>query len=167
MKPWVWKWSAALGGANPALASRQRGILLAAALVLLLGSCTPNVNFGPLAVSVEDMGGNLARMEGSVDITDTCITIHDPSGTTFLPIWPAGRTRWDPVLRRVVFLRRDGREVALRQGDYVELGGSGRESSWGDLLGSVRWARRPNVACTTEWAWFVGDADHEAPAFEQ
>lgn len=107
--------------------------------------------WGPLAV-VRSTGDD-ARTEGTLRITEECVFIES-QGEIALLVWPADRTAWDPVARRVSFRRSNGQLVAMQSGAAVALGGGGSSAARDS---HVDWIASPAPSCLTRGRWFVSD----------
>ena len=140
--------------------SRQQ---LAIVLALFVSGCSlgGDGGWGPLAV-LESDGYDLARTEGTIRITDTCVLLENGDEVALL-IWPADRTRWNASDGTIEFETLSGRTVTLASGQRVALGGGGwsaAEASNPDheaLLAGIDWISAPDPACPTDTWWGVGE----------
>jgi hypothetical protein len=133
------------------------------ALVLLVrGMLTPMPPTGPLAIVESQPGSPQARNEGVLEITDECVRLVHPDGTSMLVIWVRGSVTWNATDRSIAVSTPDGRDLTLRNGDAVVLWGGGGPADTLERAGS--WVRRPGEACKPP-NWFlavdVGVADEE------
>lgn len=132
-----------------AIAVAIGGISLA---VLLRGTLTPLPPTGPLALVEPQPASAQARTEGVLDITDECVRLVHPDGTSSLVIWLRGSVTWNATDRSIAVSTPDGRDVTLRNGDAVVLGGRGGQAAELETAGS--WVRRPGDACQPP-EWFL------------
>lgn len=123
--------------------------------------------WGPLAVLVFG-GTDMARNEGVIRITDTCVFLNS-QGEDILLLWPDVLTTWDAEQRAVVFERieglvRDGEPiVTVVDGDPVVLGGGAGPpgSALGEVwIETVDWVAPPRPECVTPSTWGIGDVSH-------
>jgi hypothetical protein len=110
--------------------------------------------WGPMAVSRERVGGDFARTEGVLRISDQCVVLESGGrdGTSDILVWWRDQVRWDPDERRILFQKRDGNVIQLRDGQYVSAGGSG-----GRNVAAFDWAAEPDRNCPPHSYWSVGD----------
>jgi hypothetical protein len=118
--------------------------------------------WGPLAVARAG-GGDTARTEGTLVITDTCVFL-ERRGTRELLVWPVDRTTWNPGTVSVSFQNPDGEVVTVRSGDRVVLGGGGWSEAEDGLsaeewVATLDWAAPPAPNCVTEEKFFVSDIE--------
>ncbi len=123
-------------------------------------STAPVATWGPLAVIPPPDGADSARTEGTLRITEACVTLERGSEVTLL-FWPADRTAWGEGTRTVTFENFDGSTVAVGDGDAVVLGGSGDSAaesgtSGEDRVASMEWVAPPASSCPLGAWWFVG-----------
>lgn len=136
-------------------------------LIALAESATPATpsngsggKWGPLAVVPPQDGADTARTEGTLRITDTCVFLDGPGGSSLL-VWPADRTNWNAQTRTIAFSNFDGSTVSAGDGTAVVLGGSGDSmdesgtttEAW---LARTPWVTRPADSCPLESRWWVG-----------
>lgn len=121
----------------------------------------PRANaWGPLAVIPPQDGADQARTEGTLHITETCVTL-ERAGEVQLLFWPADRTTWDAEVRAITFENFDGTVVTVADGDSVVLGGSGDSElesgrSGEEWVDSMEWVAPPAGSCPLETRWGVG-----------
>jgi hypothetical protein len=121
----------------------------------------PSANvWGPLAVIPPQDGADQARTEGTLRITDTCVTL-ERLGEVQLLFWPADRTTWDGMARAVTFENFDGTVVTVSDGDDVVLGGGGDSElesgrSGQEWVDDMEWVAPPDTSCPLETRWGVG-----------
>ncbi len=120
--------------------------------VLLRGALTPMPPAGPLALVEPQPASAQARTEGVLDITDECVRLIQPDGTSSLVIWLRGAVTWDATERSIAVSTPGGRDLTLRNGDAVVLGGRGGQAAELETAGS--WVRRPGEACNPP-EWFL------------
>jgi hypothetical protein len=123
-------------------------------------SGSPANTWGPLAVIPPQDGADTARDEGTLRITDTCVTL-ERAGEVQLLFWPADRTTWDGVARAVTFENFDGTVVTVSDGDDVVLGGGGDSElesgrSGEEWVDGMEWVAPPDTSCPLETRWGVG-----------
>ena len=134
-------------------------------------SGSPAVAWGPLAVVPPQDGADSARNEGTLRITETCVTM-ERRGVVTLLTWPADRTTWDGASRTITFENFDGTIVTVADGDDIVVGGSG---SGGESEGepgmsaeawieSREWVAPPARSCPLEVRWDVGALERVASA---
>ncbi|GCD19425.1 hypothetical protein ACFO3K_00460 [Cellulomonas algicola] len=107
----------------------RRRPALAAAALLALGGCAGQeggsgvVEGGPVAyVTPSSDGGDAALLEGTVSVTDVCLTVVDELGQRWLPVFQRPRTTWDGTT-----LTYDG--TSYTDGGHIRLGGGGSGST--------------------------------------
>jgi hypothetical protein len=123
-------------------------------------SASPVKTWGPLAVRPPQDGTDMARNEGTLRITDTCVYLEDPGGDLWLLSWRANQATWSEQSRAITFENfwADGSVVTVRDGDYVVLGGSGGGAAESGESGE-EWVRRgdwvapPAPSCALD-RWF-------------
>lgn len=78
------------------------GLTVGTVLVLALAACsgpeggTGIVEGGPVAyVTPSTDGGDDALLEGTLQVSDSCVVIVDASGQALLPVFQRPRTTWD------------------------------------------------------------------------
>lgn len=156
---------------SPDASARSRNrigmiLLVATALVVSVG-CNPNTDeieatrFGPLAVVPGNPGGDQARIEGILQITEDCVSL-DERGEEVLLVWPEDRTSWDAGSQAVQFQRADGTSSTLQDGDQVAFGGGGESVDEGgrsseDWVAAIEWVAEPKPMCIADSRWFVTD----------
>lgn len=126
-------------------------------------SAAGSIEWGPLAVYPPQDGADDARNEGTLRITDTCVTLERLGEVTLLT-WPADRTTWDEASRTITFENFDGTIVTVADGDVVVVGGSGSggESegepgmSAEEWIESREWVAPPARSCPLDQRWGVG-----------
>lgn len=130
------------------------------------GSAGP-VDWGPLAVSTDYLGGNLALTSGVLRITESCVLLEAPDGRTTLPVWWKDRTTWDAAARVIRVENAGGTVISFGDGQRISLGGSGTAfrnapqaeiTPWETWLDRIAWEVEPDPACSPDEAWSVGDA---------
>lgn len=123
-------------------------------------------DWGPLAVSESNLGGDAALASGRLVIGEDCVFLEGSDGQRTLLVWWSEQTRWDAATRRISFKRPDGTVIALEGGRDVRLGGSGTQLAgdesepavpWDSWLSGVDWVAPPAEACETGSTWSVGD----------
>lgn len=78
---------------------------------------------GPVAfVPDHTEGGDDALLTGEMEVTSTCLIIHDDVGQTWLPVFQRPRTTWDGDT-----LTYSGR--SYQSGSRISLGGGGIENT--------------------------------------
>jgi hypothetical protein len=120
--------------------------------VLLRGTLTPLPPTGPLALVEPQPGLPAARTEGVLEITDECVRLVHPDGTSSLIIWIRGSVTWNATDRSIAVSTPDGRDLTLRTGDPLVLTGGGGTAATLETAGS--WVRRPGEACKPP-EWFL------------
>jgi hypothetical protein len=157
----VWR----LGNDGLALVAYERQFSIDE-LVALAESASPatpsasGATWGPLAVVPPQGGADTARTEGTLRITDTCVSLDGPGGSSLL-VWPADRTTWNAQTRAITFANFDGSTVSAGDGTPVVLGGSGDSKdesgttteAW---LARTPWVARPADSCPLDSRWWVG-----------
>jgi len=139
--------------------------IAAIGLVILLSDSLFMSQTGPLALVEPQAGRPQARTEGIVEITDECVTLVEPTGTSSLIIWFRGEAEWDATDRTVHVTTPDGRTLTLHSGDSVVLTGGGGSAATLESAGS--WVRRPGATCTPS-RWFLSvDVQRAAPGGNQ
>jgi len=126
-------------------------------------SASSAIAWGPLAVFAPQDGADTARNEGTLRITDSCVTLERLGEVTLLT-WPADRTTWDGASRTITFENFDGTVVTVADGDVVVVGGSGSggESegepglSTEEYLDRIDWVAPPASSCPLDERWGVG-----------
>jgi hypothetical protein len=127
-------------------ATPARYLVVSALAGLLLTGCsapsdgTRIVEGGPVAY-VEQLSedGMDALLTGTVELSDTCLTIRDDSGYRWLPIFQQPRATWDGTT-----LTYDGEQYA--DADRISLGGGTVDPAAADYV--------PD-ACDVNGAWLV------------
>jgi len=107
---------------------------------------------GPLAIVEPQPGSPQARTEGVLDITDECVRLVHPDGSSTLVIWFRGSVTWNATERSIAVTNPGGGDLTLRTGDPLVLGGGGGSAATIENAGS--WVRRPGPACTPP-NWFL------------
>lgn len=126
-------------------------------------SASSSIEWGPLAVYPPQDGADQARNEGTLRITDTCVTLERLGEVTLLT-WPADRTTWDQATRAITFENFDGTVVTVADGDVVVVGGSGSggesegepSMSAEEWIESREWVAPPARSCPLDERWGVG-----------
>lgn len=126
-------------------------------------SASSALAWGPLAIYPPQDGTDDARNEGTLRISDTCVTLERLGRVTLLT-WPADRTTWDPASRTITFENFDGTTATVADGDEIVVGGSGSgDESEGELgmsveewVGSHDWVAPPDPSCPLDVRWGVG-----------
>ncbi len=126
-------------------------------------SASSAIAWGPLAVYAPQDGADSARNEGTLRITDTCVTLERLGAVTLLT-WPADRTSWDETTRTITFENFDGTIVTVEDGDVVVVGGSGSGGegegepgmSIEEYLDRIDWVAPPASSCPLDERWGVG-----------
>lgn len=126
-------------------------------------SASAAIAWGPLAVYPPQDGADSARNEGTLRITDTCVTLERLGEVTLLT-WPADRTTWDERSRTITFENFDGTTVTVADWDVVVVGGSGGGSeseaegglSAEEYLDRIDWVAPPASSCPLDSWWGVG-----------
>ena len=121
------------------------------------------IAWGPLAVFPPQDGADSARNEGTLRITDACVTLERLGEVTLLT-WPADRTTWDEASRTITFENFDGTIVTVADGDDVVVGGSGggteSEAEGGisseEYVDRIDWVAPPASSCPLDSWWGVG-----------
>ena len=166
---WVWPlvacWSLAIAslgacGTNPEPTSLDATATAAASTPASLDPSPPPSVWGPLAVVPPQEGSDSARMQGTLQITESCVVLVTTGGPIIL-VWPAGRTAWDPDQRVVRFANVDGTVVSAGDGRPVVVGGSAdseEESgrSIEEWLSETPWVQPPARDCPLDTRWWVG-----------
>jgi len=124
-------------------------------------ACHVSLAWGPLAVIPPQDGTDLARNEGTLRITDTCVYLESPGGELWLLFWPADRTRWSWDSRSITFENFDGSVVTVGDGDHVVLGGGGDSEaesgiSADEWLRRMEWVEAPTSTCSLDRRFRVG-----------
>ncbi len=124
--------------------------------------------WGPLAVMPPQDGADTARTEGTLRITDTCVTL-ERSGEVQSLFWPAARTTWDAATRKIRFENFDGTVATAADGDELVLGGSGDSEGERGLsveawVDSIDWVAPPDPSCPLDSRWGVGAVEVAATA---
>ncbi len=120
--------------------------------VRIQGALTPMAPTGPLALVEPQPGRPQARTEGVLEITDQCVRLVHPDGTSSLVIWFRGEVTWNATDRSIAVSKADGGDLTLRNGDAVALGGGGGPAATLETAGS--WVRRPGETCKPP-EWFL------------
>lgn len=126
-------------------------------------ACHVSLAWGPLAVIQPQDGTDMARAEGTLRITDTCVVL-ETSGEVMLLFWPADRTRWNGEKRTITFENLDGSVITVADGDHVVLGGGGDSSAEGGISGAewvkrMEWVRPPASSCPLDPRFGVGGVE--------
>ena len=135
---------------------RSPGLLsgIAAAVSLsFVAAC--GAQWGPLAVVPVD-GGLLARTEGTLVLTATCVFI-ERDGERMLLVWAADRTSWNPITNEISFRNPRGESTTVRSGQEVVLGGGAPDDdvATDKWAAAIDWVARPDPACVTDIRWYV------------
>lgn len=120
---------------------------------------------GPLAVFQGPPSGDLARIEGTLAISDNCVTVLGGDESSILLVWPSEGTTWDSSSRTITYTD-GGSTVELTDGDRFVSGGGGGDPEEGGLSATEwaesldGWVAEPDPTCLRDeidaW-WFVGD----------
>lgn len=153
-----WLGPARLGRVRPGIA----GVVIAAAAISACSTApgSPAATWGPLAVVGFDTGDE-ALTHGTLRITDDCAFLEG-AGSSAILVWHDQRTTWRPEAREIAFRNHDGRQVTLRDGDQVSLGGGGDSTLEGDKpaaewIAGIDWVSKPDPSCPLEDRWFIND----------
>ena len=116
--------------------------------------------WGPLAVIPPQDGTDLARNEGTLRITDTCVYLES-TGELWLLVWPADLTTWSAESRTITFENYDGRVVSVGDGDHVVIGGGGDSEAESGISGEewvrrAEWVAEPAPSCSLDPRFSVG-----------
>lgn len=119
------------------------------------------INWGPLAVVPGEDSADTARTEGTLRITDGCVSLFERGGPVLL-LWPADRTTWDPEQKTITFANVDGTTATVGDGASVVLGGGGGSSAESGMkievwLAQLHWVAPPADGCLLDPYWAVGD----------
>jgi len=140
---------------------KRGGLLLIGAAAVVIGalglalilSQTPMPSTGPLALVEPPPGSPQSRTEGVLEITDECVRLIHPDGTSSLVIWIRGAVTWDATDRSIAVVGTPGGgERTVRNGDAVALGGGGGPAA--TLESAGKWVSRPAETCEAE-KWFL------------
>jgi hypothetical protein len=120
-------------------------------------SAPPAQGWGPLAVLPRQDGMDMARNEGTLRITDSCVYLEWAGERTLL-VWHEGQPTWNEASRSITFENFDGIVVTLRDGDRIEVGGSGGGSDESGETGEefvrrMTWVAPPAPSCSVD-PWF-------------
>ena len=113
--------------------------------VILRGTLAPMPPTGPLALVEPQAGSPQALTSGVLEITDECVRLVYPDGTSRLVIWSRGSVTWDATDRSIAVSTADGGNLTLRGEDAVSITGGGGSSAALESAGS--WVRRPGDGC--------------------
>lgn len=126
--------------------------------------------WGPLAVSVESMVGEIIDTEGVVRLSTACAVLEGADGTSALLVWPrddTAETRWDQETSRIQFRNWSAAaQIEIGDGQAVALSGSGQPFSDDpsepdvvpqDWIASFDWIAAPDPSCTVDSYWAVSD----------
>lgn len=117
--------------------------------------------YGPLAIVSDPPGGEEARTEGVVRMSDACVVLERADGTSALLVWPEGymaETRWDPESRRIEFRTWSAESpVDISDGRSVMLIGSGPDPIPQDWTESFEWIARPDPSCPADSFFVISD----------
>jgi len=121
---------------------------------------SPGLRWGPLAVTAPQEGTDLARAQGTLIITNTCVYIESRGDRTLL-FWPADRTTWNEEARTITFLNFDGTSATVTDADQVVLGGGGDSESESGISAEewverMIWVAAPDPSCSAERRFGVG-----------
>ena len=120
--------------------------------VILRETLTPMSPTGPLALVEPQTGSPQALTSGVLEITDKCVRLVYPDGTSSLVIWSRGSVTWDATDRSIAVSTPDGGDLTLRSGDAVSITGGGGPAATLESAGS--WVRRPGETCEAP-EWFL------------
>ena len=95
---------------------KRGGLLLIGAAAVVIGalglalilSQTPMPSTGPLALVEPPPGSPQSRTEGVLEITDECVRLIHPDGTSSLVIWIRGAVTWDATDRSIAVVGTPG-----------------------------------------------------------
>jgi hypothetical protein len=114
-----------------------------------------------LAIVLDPPGGDEARMEGVVRMSDACVVLERADGTSALLVWPEGymaETRWDPESRRIEFRNWSAESpVDISDGRSVMLIGSGPDPIPQDWTESFEWIATPDPSCPADSYFVISD----------
>jgi hypothetical protein len=120
-------------------------------------SGSPEIDWGPLAVSRGAVGSELAQGGGTLRITAECAFLDNGNGDLTLLVWSQRNVQWDPVRQVIRHHQREGRIGEFRSGDQVLVGGGGGEiEDWAAWVAQFDWAAAPKDACRSRSVWGVG-----------
>jgi hypothetical protein len=125
---------------------------IAVAGLVIWALFAPSPPTGPLAIVEPQAGSPQARTEGVLQITDDCVSLVHPDGTSTLVIWIRDSTTWNATDRSIAVKNANGGQLNLHTGDPIVLSGGGGSSATIDNAG--RWVRRPADACQHP-NWFL------------
>jgi hypothetical protein len=125
-----------------------------------VASTSPEGVWGPLAVIPPQDGTDLARNEGTLRITDTCVYLESAGELTLLT-WPADRTTWSGESRTITFENFDGSIVSVGDVEHVVLGGGGDSEAESGISGEewvrrMEWVAPPAPSCSLDPRFGVG-----------
>lgn len=123
--------------------------------VILREMLTPMPPTGPLALVEPQTGSPQALTTGVLEITDKCVRLVYPDGTSSLVIWSRGSVAWDGADRSIVLSTPDRGDLTLRSGDAVSITGGGGPAATIESAGS--WVRRPREMCEAPEWFLAGD----------
>lgn len=126
--------------------------------------------WGPLAVADCCVGGDFARNEGVLRISDRCVNLDVSNGRSLLLLWGSDTTTWDSAANAIHLKRWDGQVVVLRDGQRVIVGGSGEAFTddpdaseglpWHEWVERMDWVAEPDESCAVaDGYWGVGNAE--------
>jgi hypothetical protein len=126
--------------------------------------------WGPLAVAACCVGGDFARNEGVLHISDRCVSLDASSGQSILLLWGSDTTTWDPQANAIHLKGWDGQVVTLRDGQSIIVGGSGESFTddpaaseglpWQEWVERIDWVAEPDESCAAaDGYWGVGNAE--------
>lgn len=142
-------------------------IAITVTVLTLVAACdsppttTDDSDWGPLAVVPGTDAGDGALIQGILEIDGQCVLL-DARGEKVLLIWPDDRTVWNEDTQTVTFVRTNGEEVLLRDGDEIAFGGGG-SSAGEDRQGAeefvvgIEWTAEPEPVCVSDHRWFIYD----------
>lgn len=136
----------------PRIAAIALAIAAIGLAVILREALTPMPPTGPLALIEPQPGSPQARTEGVLEITNECVRLVHPDGTSSLLIWFRGSVTWNATDRSIAVTNPDGRDLTLRNGDAIALTGGGGPAA--TLDGAGNWVRRPVETCKSP-EWFL------------
>lgn len=128
--------------------------------VILRETLTPMPPTGPLALVEPQTGRPQALTSGVLEITDECVRLVYPDGTSSLVIWSRGSVTWDATDRSIAVSTPDGGDLTLHSGDAVSITGGGGPAATLESAGS--WVRRPAATCDAP-EWFLAVEVRVAP----
>ena len=130
-------------------------IVLVSIAVILRQALAPMPPTGPLALVEPQIGTSDALTSGVLEITDECVRLVYPDGSSSVVIWLRGSVTWDATDRSIAVSTPDGGDLTLRGGDAVSITGEGGSAATLEHAGS--WVRRPGEGCEAPRWWLAVD----------